>query len=164
MPPVSNEPLTVEQVAIYRAVVLDYLKDSKSWINLANQTAPLHLEGPTASGGCNPGFDLEPNPHPVLHLIDPKVAKGMHVTLVDPATQQALLKKSEGLSPEESEHRGFQNGLFTLSEMAFDKDHRRVVVSYSYVCGENCGHGETLILSKTAGKWKINAMCGEWVT
>jgi hypothetical protein len=179
---VSKEAVSADQIAIYRAVVIDYLKDSGEWVNLANKTAPLRLSGPSASGGCDPEFDLEanPSPTPLLHQVDPKVARGLNVTLVDPNAQEAKIKKNDprnlksgtdngggevsGQQLDNSERRAFQNALFTLSETAFDKAHRRVVVSYSYVCGEHCGHGETLILEKAGGKWKISRMCGEWVS
>jgi hypothetical protein len=162
-PPLSNDGLTSEQIAIYRAVLIDYLKDSKGWINLSQKTVPLHLEGPTATGGCKPGFDLE-SYNLARHQVDAKVAKGLSVTLVDPVVQEALLNKNNALNPADSEKHGYQNGLFTLTEMSFDTDHHRAVVGYTFVCGDQCGHGETLILEKSGGKWKITSMCGEWVS
>lgn len=180
-PRVSTEPLTAEQVAIYRAVLLDYVKDTKQWLNLADTTGPLRLSGPTAAGGCDPGFVLETEPAPnlPLHQIDARVAHGISVTLVDPTEQAARIKKSNtqehvqgeadgsdssGQELDETERRAFRNGLFTLTEIAFDPRHQRAVVGYSFVCGELCGHGETLVLEKVAGKWKISRMCGEWVS
>jgi hypothetical protein len=176
--PSSKEPLTAEQIAIYRAVLIDYFKDSRQWLNLSNKTAPLRLSGPSATGGCDPGFDLETIPSPTSppHAVDPRVARGLKVTLVDAAGQLAKIRKSDPHNPasdggdaggqqlDDSERRAYQNGLFTLSEIAYDKQHHRVVVSYSFVCGELCGHGETLVLEKEGGKWKVSRMCGEWVS
>jgi hypothetical protein len=36
---------------------------------------------------------------------------------------------------DDSVKRAFETGLFTLTEIIFDKQHRRAVVAYSFVCG-----------------------------
>ena len=56
----------------------------------------------------------------------------------------------------------FAKGIFTLSEIAFDDTHQRAFVAYSFVCGELCGNGGTLILegdhrSLCAAAWRIAA-------
>ena len=58
----------------------------------------------------------------------------------------------------------FKNGLFTLSEIVFNKKHNRALVSYSFVCGELCGHGNVLVLKKVGEKWKVHKTCQGWVS
>lgn len=65
---------------------------------------------------------------------------------------------------DQSVKQAFRTGLFTLSEIAFDKEHRRAVVSYSFVCGMLCGHGNTMVLKKLGQNWKIAKRCGGWVS
>ncbi len=61
---------------------------------------------------------------------------------------------------DDSVKKAFETGLFTLSEIVFDKQHRRAVVAYSFVCGGLCGNGNTLVLKKIGQRWKISKRCG----
>jgi hypothetical protein len=58
----------------------------------------------------------------------------------------------------------FHSALFSFSEVVFDKQHRRAVLSYSFVCGSLCGHGNTVVLVKSGQNWKISKHCGGWVS
>jgi hypothetical protein len=102
------------------------------------------------------------------------------VVLVDPDAQTQTVKEND---PQKLVKRGiedgekvtdeqigdavktaFKTGLFTLSEIVFDARHRNAVVSYSFYCGELCGHGNLVILKKVGAKWKIKKQCGGWVS
>lgn len=94
------------------------------------------------------------------------------VTLVDPNTQATVVRSKD---PDNAIRRGkstnaaiddaFANGLFTLSEIAFDKEHKRALVSYSFVCGALCGSGNTLVFEKVPDGWKkVNLSCGGWIS
>jgi hypothetical protein len=48
----------------------------------------------------------------------------------------------------------FATGLFTVLEIVFDKQHRRAVAGYSFVCGMLCGGGDVLILRKNGSRWR----------
>jgi hypothetical protein len=179
---VSSEALTAEQIAVYRTVLENYIKDSKDTLNLANKTESLSLSFPSVAAACTAGFDLRAHSTsaPIVHQVDSEVARNLKATLVDPDLQNAIIRKydpqnlvrraidgGEKVSDQEltdSVKKAFENGLFTLSEMLFDKPHHRVLVSYSFDCGELCGHGETLLVEKTGGKWKIAKRCGRWVS
>jgi hypothetical protein len=65
---------------------------------------------------------------------------------------------------DQSVKQAFHTGVFTLSEIAFDKEHRRAVVSYSFVCGMLCGHGNTMVLKRSGESWKIAKRCGGWIS
>ena len=61
-------------------------------------------------------------------------------------------------------HEAFATGLFTFSEIAFDKRHQHAVLAYSFVCGGLCGHGNTIVLRKVGGKWKPRKTCQSWIS
>jgi hypothetical protein len=102
------------------------------------------------------------------------------VVLVDPDHQQETIKENdpENLMKKAIDDRqkitegqldrsiksAFDGGLFTLSEIVFDKGHLQAVVSYSFVCGGLCGHGNTLVLKKLGNSWKVTKKCGGWVS
>ncbi len=65
---------------------------------------------------------------------------------------------------EDSIKRAFETGLFSFSEIRFDKQHRNAVVQYGFACGRLCGNGNTLLLKKSGNKWKIRKRCGGWVS
>jgi hypothetical protein len=71
----------------------------------------------------------------------------------------------EGISVNEAVEKGFANGLFSLSEIAFDKDRRHAVVSYGFHCGLLCGNGALWVFEKVDGKWrKTDLTCGGWIS
>jgi hypothetical protein len=178
-PKLSAEPLAVDQIAVYRAVIEYYLvQDPKVTLSLANRTEPLQSSGYFSAGSCGEGFDLEVMRPPVGHKIGPEAVRNLKVTLVDPDIQKkriadgyrqflALAAGHGQDKPTDQElkvarKKELENYLFTLSEVAFDKHHRRAVVAYSYLCGGSCGHGGPLLLEKVAGEWMVRKTCGGW--
>jgi hypothetical protein len=118
---------------------------------------------------------------PVIHMLTAAVASSSaKIVLVDPARQQMKVNKNdpqkvvnkaieghEKVTKKEldaSVELAFSTGLFTLSEVVFDKQHRHAVVAYSFVCGGLCGHGSTLILTKVGQNWKVSKPCGSWIS
>ena len=65
---VSAAPLTTEQIAVYRAVLMDYLKESDGVLNLANITEPIGESEKT----CFSGMDTAAigKSAPVIHRIE----------------------------------------------------------------------------------------------
>jgi len=176
-PIVSKESLTGEEVSIYRTVLTDYLKGSDGTLNVSALTEPLDQ-----SDDCVKQMRLDnlTAPAVAVHRLEQPLVSGTKITLVDPMRQrsavkendpQNLMKKAidehERVTDEQldqSVKQAFRTGLFTLSEIAFDKEHRRAVVSYGFVCGMLCGHGNTLVLKKIGQNWKIAKRCGGWVS
>jgi hypothetical protein len=178
-PKVSDEPLTAEQMAVYRAVLQEYPKGSDGALNLANRTEPL--ERSDLEEECIKGIELEPkNSVGVVHKLDASVAFGPKIVQVDPDRQeqqveendpQKLLKSAiddheqvTNKQLDDSAKKAFETGLFSLSEIQFDKQHTRAVVAYSFVCGGLCGNGNTLVLKKVGQKWRVSKRCGGWVS
>lgn len=181
-PQLSKEPLTSEQVAVYRAVLEYYVKDGAVGVlNVANRTEPLDQSGFWSNSECFKGFEPPAKTSaPVVHMLDSSLGLDRRFALVDPDSQQ---KKVEENDPQKLVHRAidegekvtdrqlndsvkraFETGLFTLSEIRFDKQHRQALVSYSFVCGELCGHGNLLIVTKDRDGWKVSKTCGSWIS
>ena len=179
---VSKEALTAEQVAVYRVVLKNYLKGSNGTLNLSNTTYPLDLGGPLFDEGCVKGVKLEKSDesHQVVHLFESALPLAPNVTLVDPKQQSVKVKQNDPqdlLKKAIDEHQtvtdkqlgtsvqlAFSTGLFSFSEIVFGQGHRDAVLSYSFVCGILCGHGNTLRLERAGYTWKIRKTCGSWIS
>jgi hypothetical protein len=175
---VSDAPLASEQLAVYRVVLGNYLKGSGRVLNLANITEPFD-EPDTA---CVTGLDsrVAKRSASTVHRIASSFVADTKITLVDSSRQQATIKENDPQNLirkavddhqkiadeqlDQSVKSAFDTGLFTLSEIAFDREHRRAVVSYSFVCGGLCGNGSTLVLRKVGHNWKVLKRCGGWVS
>lgn len=177
---VSPDPLTDEQIVVYRAVLGGYSNGSKEILNVSDKTETLDL---SQDKDCLKGIDLEPTNTSiqVVHRLDDRVTNmKKNSVLVDAELQQ---KKIEENDPQklmkraidegervtkkqigDSVNQAFRTGLFTFSEIAFDKRHQYAVLAYSFDCGTLCGHGNTIILKKVGEKWKQVKTCRSWVS
>ena len=176
----SGNPLTKEQVAVYRAVLGDYTKEVEDSLNLDSKTEPLDRSGHFFDDGCAEGLELENTSVPMIHHLDRRVVTSSKIVLADGDRQQKtiaendpqnLVKKAveghENVSDKQlkdSVTQAINTGLFTFSEIAFDKPHRHAVVSYAFVCGGLCGHSNTVVLKKNRRTWKIINTCGGWIS
>jgi hypothetical protein len=177
-PKMSDAPLTTEQIAVYRAVLRDYLKGSDGALNLANITEPIDDSDKACFRGIDAGVIKESAS--VIHRIEPSVVANTKIVLVDSDRQQKTIKVNDPQNLikktiddrqkltddqlDQSVKSAFGGALFELSEIVFDKEHRRAVVAYSFVCGELCGNGNTLVLKKVGKGWKLEKRCGGWVS
>jgi hypothetical protein len=177
---VSSDPLTEEQIAVYRTVFDSYSNGSNATLNVADQTETLDL---SEDKDCLKGIDLDPGntSTSVVHRLDNRVTKmKQNIVLVNGELQQ---KKVEENDPQKlmkraiddgervtekqldgSLREAFATGLFAFSEIAFDKRHQHAVLAYSFVCGGLCGHGNTIVLRKVGGKWKQRKTCRSWIS
>jgi hypothetical protein len=177
---VSSDPLTEEQIAVYRTVLDSYSNGSNATLNVADQTETLDL---SEDKDCLKGIDLDPGntSTSVVHRLDNRVTKmKQNIVLVNGELQQ---KKVEENDPQKlmkraidggervtekqldgSLREAFATGLFAFSEIAFDKRHQHAVLAYSFVCGGLCGHGNTIVLRKVGGKWKQRKTCRSWIS
>jgi len=94
------------------------------------------------------------------------------MSLVDPDAQGEVVRANdpgktvgEGKAVNEAVRNAESSGLFSLSEIAFDREHRYAVVSYRYWCGALCGDGAAFVFQKIASEWKnTNRNCGGWIS
>src|SRR5438445_103836 len=149
-PKVSKDALSDEQLAVYRAVLNDYMKDSRGTLNLSSKTYPLVVDE-----GWAQGFKLEQTNSSVTLVHAFTTAPAPKVVLVDPEQQESKVKQNDPQNLikkaiderepvtdgqlDKSLELAFSTGLFSLSEIVFDKGHRRAVVSYRLACGCLCG-------------------------
>ena len=59
---------------------------------------------------------------------------------------------------------GEVHGLVSLSRVGFNRDHNQAVVYMSYVCGDLCGHGFVLLMSKSGDQWQVVNKRGLWIS
>jgi len=72
-PTLSDVPLTGEQIAVYRALLTDYLTKSTRVLNLANVTEPLDVESiDSADNTCLKGFGAERDAVVTVHRLSPQ--------------------------------------------------------------------------------------------
>ena len=149
----GNDTLSDEQLAVYRAILNEYMKDSRSSLTLSRQTIPL-----VVLEGCLKGFKLEQTNNSVgkvhefntLHTF--AKAPAPNVVLVDPQPQIEEPKPGS-VWPD-----------LSLTEIAFDKDHLRAVAGYGFLCGHLCGNGKDFVMEKTGNQWKVARTCSFWIS
>jgi hypothetical protein len=171
-PKVSDEPLTLEQLAVYRAVLMSWFNNQERALNLAVQTDPIDPSDASFDRSCMKGLVIEKTSADEVHRFREEDLAQMgikKVRLVDPEAQVKEVAENdpgkamlEGKPVDDAVENGFSHGLFTFNEIEFDKYHRRAIVSFSFVCGGLCGHGTTMLLEKRNGVWKRIRFCGGW--
>ena len=177
-PTLTDTPLTADQIAVYRAVLAEYLRGSDRVLNLADVTEPIDESDRSCLGGM--GASRLEETAPVIHRIDRAVVADTKTVIVSPDRQREAVRQRDpdnlltnslqtGQKPTDEQldtavQNALNGGLFQLSEIVFDKEHREAVVSYSFVCGGLCGTGNTLLLRKVGPRWKVAKRCGGWVS
>jgi hypothetical protein len=176
--PIRNTtPLSTDEVAIYRAVLQRWVANDRSPLNVSARTFPLK-DASVSSGifdcECLKGMQVDGllSAFHSFHNLTPDILPGKDMRLVD-ARKQAIFVASndpdksigKGKSVEDAVKGAFATGLLSVSEIAFDREHRRALVSYSFWCGSLCGNGATLVFEKVNGEWKsTDRMCGGWIS
>lgn len=172
---VSGDPLTSEQLAVYRGAVTAWFDKDKSATNLAEITDPIEESELGYDKKCVAGLNLEPlGPNRVHRFRVEDLAQlgSKNFRLVDPNRQKKEVDDNDpgtalqsGKSVDEAVSNGFKHALFTFGEVRFNKQHTLAVVSFSFVCGSLCGNGSTMVMRKQPdGEWKRIRSCGGWVS
>jgi hypothetical protein len=172
----NSSPLSPDEIAIYRVVLQQYVSDSPGSLNVSATTEPLDPTSPMnhfSDTECLQGIQLE-NLDAASHSYHDLTADVLPTTemkIVDPKKQSKIVRSNDpsktirsGKSVDNAVNAAFATGLFSMSEIAFDKEHRHAVVSYGFWCGSLCGNGSTLVFEKVADRWKIDHHCGGWVS
>lgn len=168
----NTNPLSVDEVAVYRTVIERWNSTSRSLLNVSNRTFPIVLE--FSDCACLKGMDVQNiiNATRSFRALTGDVLDERNIRLVDASEQALIVQQNDpgnslqkGKSVKTDVHEAHPTGLFSLSEIAFDKQHLRALVSYSFVCGSLCGSGGTWLLEKVYGEWRrTDRMCGGWVS
>lgn len=173
----TTSPLNADEVSIYNAVLRHYSGDKDTALNVSQTTYPLDPSSPMdglQGAECLKDIHLE-NIEVVshsFHELPPDVLPGKKMKLVNPRKQTTIVRSNDpsktirnGKPVENAVESAFSTALFSMSEIAFDKDRRFAVVSYRFWCGSLCGNGSTLVFEKVKGEWRnANRNCGGWIS
>jgi hypothetical protein len=175
-PAKSTSPLSVDEIAIYKSVLRTYSDDRDASLNVSAKTYPLDPSAVTTGfnqAQCLNGIQLE-NLSTVSHSyheLPQEVLPSKTMKIVDPEAQARIVHSndprktiSKGKPVKDAVQSAFTTGLFSISEIAFDKERHFAAVRYSFWCGFLCGHGSTLVFEKVNGEWRKLRNCGGWVS
>jgi hypothetical protein len=169
-------PLDADEAAIYKAVLDQWNAGQPTALNVSATTFSIDLPLPSEERecGCAAGLSAESllKASHSYHLLTSSDLPGKHIRLINPHEQSALIVTNdpgntirEGKPINQAVEAAFASGLFSLSEIAFDQEHRHAIVRYAFHCGTLCGNGGTWVFEKVNGKWKkTDSTCGGWVS
>jgi hypothetical protein len=172
----STISLSADEIEIYRGLLDQYASKQSGYLNISSRTYPLDAKSNRngLTPDCLRGIELEnlASLARSFHDLPLEVVDGKRMRLVDPKKQAKIVRDNDpdntmrrGLSASNAVRRAYSTALFSLSEIAFDKEHRHAIVAYSFWCGSLCGQGSTLIFEKVGGKWKrVDHWCGGWIS
>jgi hypothetical protein len=182
-PVLTTAPLTPERVAIYRDFLAAYAADPANTggpvLNVVMVTEPFT---PTSNMDpdqpCLWADDIDNLTTPQLHKLSPEAVPSARIHLVDLREPEPVHTAHTLSVPVPFVHRKNAapppppppaatprpSTLLTLSEIVFNKKHNLAAFHYSYTCGEECGHGETILYEMHDGAWKpTKSGCSKWV-
>jgi hypothetical protein len=169
-------PLDADEAAIYKAVIDQWNAGQRTALYVSTTTFSIYLPLPSEERVCGCEADLSSESllkaSHSYHLLTNSDLPGKHIRLINPHEQSPLIAKNdpgntirEGKPIQEAVADAFASGLFSLSEIAFDQEHRHAIVRYAFHCGALCGNGSTWVFEKVNGKWKkTDLTCGGWVS
>jgi hypothetical protein len=165
--------LSPDEIGVYRAVLSNAVQRGWKRLNISVTTNPLSAND-FRDCECFQDITLEnlPAAFHSSHLLTDAVLPTDHMRLVNGKRQSSLVRFNdpiatirEGKPVNEAVDTSFSTGLFSMSEVAFDKEHRYAVVSYRFWCGLLCGNGATLIFEKVGNEWTSTSRdCGSWMS
>ena len=173
-PAKSPTPLSADEIAVYKAVLRTLGKETS--LNVSSKTHPLDPSAQTTGfdrPGCLAGIQLEnlSSASHAYHELDTKALPSQAMRIVDPKAQEKIVQSNDpsrtirqGKTVKDAVAAAFSTGLLSLSEIAFDKEHRFAAVRYRFSCGSLCGHGSTLVLKQVDGEWEKLRECGGWIS
>jgi hypothetical protein len=142
---ISKEPLTADEIAIYRAVLEDQINNSQSDppLRLANKTYPVF---PIDYAKKLLSADVADSSN-FSHKVAEAVILNLKIVLIDTEELRSTYRESSS-----SIERNIENEYLRLSNIVFDKEGQRALSTYF----QEGGRVTLVILKKVDGKWKIN--------
>jgi hypothetical protein len=141
-------------------------------LNVSNRTFPIGRD--LSDCDCLKGIELQSiaNAAHSFHILTRDVLGGKNIRLINPDKRAIIIQSNDPSSSirdsesvETAVNRAFEAGLFSMSEISFDNEHRRALVSYKFVCGSLCGSGGVWVFEKVDDVWKKSErVCGEWIS
>lgn len=165
-PNISKGPLTRDEIAIYRTFLFSYDTGLDAPINVADITVKFDPD-PGDLKGCLKEFATS-NSSAELHRFTTEFSDLAKIRMIDTNTHKIAdpgIAIRQGDSVDHAVKAGFEAGVLTLSEIAFDPTHHFAAFTYSFHCGALCGNGGTVILEMQHGIWKIShRQCSMWIS
>lgn len=169
----NTATLSTDEIAIYTIAVQKWQSKRQVPLNLSDKTFSLSATQ-ISDCECLKNFDVEGlrRASNSFHMLRGDVLPGVKLRLVDTNRQLTTVRDNDpgiwivrGKSVRRAVNDAFATGLFSLSEIAFDKNHQRALVTYAFVCGSLCGSGGTWLFENVTGGWKLTEhFCGGWVS
>jgi hypothetical protein len=163
----SQTPLTQKELELYGIFLDSFVGKGKEPVNFSENTSPLTLSDSDNEGPCLEGIKLKSSAEAVVHMLPTNIADGRAIRLVDSSEHRLkdpgkAIKKGDSVG--DAVAAGFQAGLLSVSEIAFDEAHHYAVFRFSFICGSLCGRGGTLVFENTDGRWKQSSRaCPFWI-
>ena len=169
----SDVPLTDDQIAIYHTFLSDYSAGANFKVNVSRETSELLYSDLPWGSQCLD--NIQPIRDKFVRLLPHKFDMQFNdlrkLRLVNPDEQLARIQDpGKAIRAEKTIDQavsgGFENGLLTLSEIAFDRTGHFAIMKISFYCGGLCGHGSNIVFEKTRdGQWKqTKRQCSGWVS
>jgi hypothetical protein len=165
----SKSPLTAEALELYGIFLDSFVGKGEGTVNFSERTSPLTFGDSDNEGSCVQGIKLKSlgEAGQTIHMFEANIADGRAIHLVDPRKHKLKdpgksIKKGDSVG--DAVVAGFQAGLLSVSEIAFDEAHHFAVFKFSFICGSLCGRGGTLVFEKFDGRWKQSSRaCPSWI-
>ncbi len=167
LPPQNRGALTQDEIAIYRLVLLQWRGKDGHPLTLSQETFPLDvLSGPLPCACIkNIEFTSLSVASRSVHTLTREILPRNNIRFLAQDRWGFTYSAMSQEPPRPIPMSDPEHGVFSLSEIAFDKEHHRALVSYSYGCGLECGSGRTLVFEKVGDEWRLAPTeCGGWVS
>jgi hypothetical protein len=174
-----NNPSRLEPdaIAIYRALISSRNAGSAARLNVSDTTYAFDVASSSShlsNCECLVGFEvagLLSAARSFHHLSRDDL--GLHsIVLVDEQTQLGIVAANDphvgmrsGKSVDTAVKDAVSAGILSISEIAFNAQHTRALVSYRFYCGSLCGSGGIVLFNKAGKDWKRSEqICGGYVS
>jgi hypothetical protein len=142
-PVLSMSHLSDKQIAVYKAVLREWMSHEMPTVNLAALTKLAEPDGMQGYKDCAKGLEIE-KPSEMIHRFmqadAARMAPDGAITLLEPRRGNEQVHENDpeqgmrrGQSIEDAVKNGFAHGLFSFTEIIFDKAHQHAIVSYGFV-------------------------------
>lgn len=163
----QDASLGAETPKVYQAFLTSWQGKSKAPLNVAadaRSLSPQDLKDISSCAGDGGEWQVATTSVPLAIQLGPlpwiRFVKHGESQAVDPGKLIA-----RGMPVDEAVEQGFSHALLTLSMVAFERSGQRAALNYSFVCGQLCGNGGTVLLERTPQGWvRSKTQCDTWIS
>ncbi len=149
--PQPPQPLTQEQIAVYRAFLADFVTEIKIPVRLSDETESFTVS-PFDYSRCM--WEFKTGTVATIHQLGHQFADLPNIKVVS----------AEAADETDTVEADSKSGILRMSEILFDSTHHLAALRYSYHCGGLCGRGGTVVFVNDNGKWQdAGRDCFKWI-